>query len=75
MSELRKIKVRCKLPELIRNAGLTQGRLASEAGLSPVTVSKLCRQHFSQIDVETIYKLCDFFDLDSINDLLEIERG
>ncbi|MBD2588663.1 helix-turn-helix domain-containing protein [Synechococcus elongatus] len=69
------MKVRCKLPELIRDAGLTQGRVATEAGLSPVTVSKLCRQHFSQIDVETVYKLCRFFQLKSIDDLLEIERS
>jgi DNA-binding Xre family transcriptional regulator len=67
------MKVISKLPGLIKAANLDQKTLASKTGLSPTTVGKLCRGHFDRIDNGTIEKLCLFFGLKSINQLIDIE--
>lgn len=53
---------------------LTQKKLAEETGLSENTISRLIRNDFAQIEADTIEKLCTFFDLDDLDELLVIIR-
>lgn len=64
----------CKLKDLLEKRGISQIGLAQETGLSPGTVGKLARGEFTRIDENTVITLCKYFDLNSISDLIEIER-
>jgi DNA-binding Xre family transcriptional regulator len=64
----------CKLKDLLEKHNISQIGLAQETGLSPGTVGKLARGEFTRIDENTVITLCQYFDLNSISDLIEIER-
>jgi DNA-binding Xre family transcriptional regulator len=66
------MKVRSKLPELMKIRDLDQKTVAAETGLSPTTVGKLYRSHFDRIDNHTITILCKYFGLKKLDDLLEV---
>jgi DNA-binding Xre family transcriptional regulator len=66
------MKLRCKLPELMRPRNLDQKTVAAETGLSPTTVGKLYRSHFDRIDNHTVTLLCKYFGIKRLDDLLEI---
>lgn len=53
---------------------LTQRKLAMETELSENTISRLMRNDFSQIEADTIEKLCTFFELEDLDDLLILVR-
>jgi DNA-binding Xre family transcriptional regulator len=53
---------------------LTQKLLAEETGLSENTISRLIRNDFAQIEADTIEKLCTFFELDDLDELLVVIR-
>lgn len=53
---------------------LTQKELAEIVGLSENTISRLVRSDFEAIEADTIEKLCTFFELDTIDELLVIVR-
>lgn len=75
----------CRLPVLIdehnarvSNAGkteqrLTQRKLAKLLGVATTTIGRLYRSSFDRIDVETIEKICDFFNCD-VGDLFAMRR-
>ncbi|BAD78961.1 unknown protein [Synechococcus elongatus PCC 6301] len=67
------MKVRCYLRELMEERGLDQKSLAIAAGLGVTTVSRLYKNRFDRVDVTTLTKLCKFFQLKSVNELLDIE--
>jgi DNA-binding Xre family transcriptional regulator len=67
------MKMISKLPELMEKRGIDQKTLAAKSGLSPTTVGKLYRGHFDRIDNHTVTTLCRFFELKSINQLIEIK--
>ena len=68
------MKMITKLPELMDSRGLDQKTLASKTGLSPTTVGKIYNCQFNRIDTKTIKRLCEFFDLESIAELIDIEK-
>ena len=64
----------CKLKGLMDAKGITQLALAEATGLAPSTIGRLYRNQVTRIDTSTVIALSEFFDLQSINELLEIER-
>ena len=66
------MKLKSKLPELMKKRGLDQKTLAAKTGLSPTTVGKLYRNHFDRIDNHTVKTLCKYFGLHKLDDLLEV---
>jgi putative transcriptional regulator len=68
------MKMICKLKDLLEKHNISQIGLAQETGLSPGTVGKLARGEFTRIDENTIVTLCNFFNLNSISELIEIQR-
>ena len=66
------MKLRTKLPELMKARGLDQKTLAAHTGLSPTTVGKLYRNHFDRLDNHTITTLCKYFGLKKLDDLIQI---
>lgn len=73
-------KLRSRLGILIaeyshqRGDKLTQKELAQITGLGENTISRLVNDDFTQIEADTIEKLCTFFELDDLDDLLVIVR-
>lgn len=63
----------CKLAALMEVKGVDQKTVAAKTGLSPTTVGKLYRGHFNRIDNHTVTSLCEFFELTTISDLIEIQ--
>jgi putative transcriptional regulator len=67
------MKIISKLPTLMDSKGLDQKTLAVETGLSPTTVGKIYRGQFNRIDNNTVMVLCQYFELKTISELIEIE--
>ncbi|WP_256091112.1 helix-turn-helix transcriptional regulator [Nostoc sp. KVJ20] len=63
----------CKLKQLMEAENLTQTAVVEATGLSPATIGKLYRNQVGRFDENTVKSLCKFFNLKSINELLEIE--
>lgn len=66
------MRLRSKLPELMRERDLDQKTVALDTGLSPSTVGKIYRSHFDRIDNHTIKTLLLYFGLCKIDDLIEV---
>jgi putative transcriptional regulator len=66
------MKLKSKLPELMKEKGVDQKTVAAATGLSPTTVGKLYRSHFDRIDNHTVTTLCKYFGLRNLDDLLEL---
>ncbi|MEH2417338.1 helix-turn-helix domain-containing protein [Nostoc sp.] len=64
------IKVRCRLKDLMQERGIPQTKIATDTGLSPNTVGKLFRNEISQVKVDTIVSICQYFDIE-FEDLFE----
>jgi putative transcriptional regulator len=61
-----------KLPELMKQRGVSQRTVAAQTGLSTTTISKLYRNHIDRFDSSTVTKLCKYFELKTLSDLIEI---
>jgi putative transcriptional regulator len=68
------MRVFCKLKGLMDAKGITQLALAEATGLAPSTIGRLYRNQVTRIDTSTVIALSEFFDLQSISELLELER-
>lgn len=68
------MKLICKLRQLCEARGLTQMQLSKDTGLSPSTVGKLYRNTVTRIDENTILTLCKYFNLNGLEELLQIEK-
>jgi putative transcriptional regulator len=66
------MKLKSKLPDLMKKKGVDQKTVAAATGLSPTTVGKLYRSHFDRIDNHTVTELCKYFGLRKLDDLLEL---
>jgi DNA-binding Xre family transcriptional regulator len=66
------MKLKSKLPDLMKEKGVDQKTVAAATGLSPTTVGKLYRNHFDRIDNHTVTELCKYFGLRRLDDLLEL---
>jgi len=66
------MKLRSRLPELMKAKEVDQKTVAAATGLSPTTVGKLYRSHFDRVDNHTIVRLCKYFGLSKLDDLFEL---
>jgi DNA-binding Xre family transcriptional regulator len=68
------MEIICKLPEIMETRSLRQSDLVKLTGLNPKTISAMVRGRSSQFDRETLKKLVEVLELDSLSDLIEIAR-
>ena len=68
------MKVICKLKELMVAKEINQLELAEKTGLAPSTIGRLYRNQVSRIDTTTLIALGEFFNLNSVNELIEYEQ-
>jgi len=69
------MKFRVLLPELMEPLGLSQRALVRATKLSPATVGDLYNNKVTRFDTSTLERLMDYFDLDSMDQLIHVERG
>ena len=53
---------------------INQLELADKTGLAPSTIGRLYRNQVSRIDTATLIALGEFFNLNSVNELIEYEQ-
>jgi putative transcriptional regulator len=66
-----KVKLRCKLQDLLDEHELTRTALAEATGLTQGAIRGLCENTTKRYDADTIASLCEYFQC-SISDLFEI---
>ncbi|MEC4816939.1 MAG: helix-turn-helix transcriptional regulator [Scytonema sp. PMC 1069.18] len=66
-----KVKIRCRLQDLLDTQGLTRSALAQETGLTSAAIRGLCENTTKRLDVDTLAVLCDFFGC-NMGELFEI---
>lgn len=59
-----KVKIRCRLQDLIDAQGMTRSALATATGLTSAAIRGLCENTAKRYDVDTLAVLCDFFGCD-----------
>lgn len=71
-----KVKLRCKLQDLIDENGLTRTALGEATGLTAGAIRGLCENTAKRYDADTITVLCVYFNC-QISDLFELvpKRG
>lgn len=63
----------CKLSKLMASKRVAIATVADQTGLNVNTISRLYHNYFDRVDGKTIESLCRYFNLKSIDDLLEID--
>ncbi|WP_414546384.1 helix-turn-helix domain-containing protein [Nostoc sp. CCY0012] len=66
-----KVKLRCKLQDLIDEHGLTRTAVTEATGLTAGAIRGLCENNTKRYDADTITALCVYFDC-QISDLFEL---
>ncbi|RUT06754.1 hypothetical protein DSM106972_030110 [Dulcicalothrix desertica PCC 7102] len=66
-----KVKIRCRLQDLIDAQDMTRTGLSQATGLTNAAVRGLCENTTKRYDADTLAALCDFFGCD-LNTLFEI---
>lgn len=66
-----RVKIRCRLQDLIDAQGLTRSGLAQATGLTNPAIRGLCENSAKRYDADTLAVLCDFFGCD-IGELFEV---
>jgi transcriptional regulator with XRE-family HTH domain len=66
------MRITTTLKELMRKNNLTQIALAEATGLQPSTIKNFCKDP-SRFDASTLIRLCTYFDLSDISQLLVLE--
>ena len=64
-------RVHIRIPELLKEKGVSKTQLCKDLNLQHGNLNKYCRDEFLRIDAALIVKLCDRFEC-NISDLLEI---
>lgn len=67
-------RIKIKLKELLVEKNMTQSELALEANIRPNAISNLCRGYVDRLSIEHLEKICETLELESINQLIEIEE-
>lgn len=65
--------VHIRIPELLKEKGITKTRLCKDLNLQHSNLNKYCKDAFIRIDAALLIKLCDYFQCE-ISDLLEIRE-
>lgn len=63
----------CYLKNLMDAEKITQLELREKTGLATSTIGRLYRSQVTRIDIETVETLMKYFDLKSINELIEVK--
>jgi putative transcriptional regulator len=63
--------IKIKVSELLGKNKMTQKELSQKTGIRPNTVSLLYHETIQRIDIEILDKLCEVFQLESIEELIE----
>lgn len=66
-----KLKIRCRLQDLMDAQDLTKTALSQATGLTTAAIRGLCENTAKRYDVDTLAALCEFFGCD-LNLLFEI---
>jgi DNA-binding Xre family transcriptional regulator len=66
-----KVKIRCRLQDLLDVQGLTRSALGQETGLTSPAIRGLCENTSRRYDADTLAVLCDFFGC-NMGDLFEV---
>lgn len=68
-----KVKIRCRLQDLLEAQQLTRSALSQETGLTSAAIRGLCENTAKRYDADTIAVLCDFFGCD-VGELFEVVK-
>jgi transcriptional regulator with XRE-family HTH domain len=66
------MRFRFKIDQLRRQNGVTFTAIAEATGLARSTLHRLASRPVSQIDIKVVYPLMQYFDLKSVNQLIDI---
>jgi len=66
-------KIHIKLADILKERNMTQAQIAEMAEIRPNAISNLCRGYVDRLSIEHLEKLCHALQLESINDLIELE--
>ena len=66
-------RIKIKLKEILSEKNMTQSELALAADIRPNAISNLCRGYVDRLSIDHLEKICATLDLDSINQLIELE--
>ena len=69
------MKMKSKLKDLLYEHRMSQKDLHLKTGISVSTIGKLYHNTSDRYDKHTLLTICDFFNLNSISDLIEIDRN
>lgn len=62
-----------RLPELLKEKGISRTRLCKDLDLQRTNLNRYYRDNFQRIDANLIVRLCEYLECD-ISDLLEIRE-
>jgi len=68
---MRKIKLR--LQEVLNENKMSQNELAKKLNVSPSTINDMCKKDIKRVNIETLSKVAEMFEIDDINEILTIE--
>lgn len=63
-----------KLPELLKEKGISRTRLCKDLDLQRTNLNRYYRDDFQRIDASLIVKLCEYLDCD-VPDLFELRES
>ncbi|WP_416731388.1 helix-turn-helix domain-containing protein [Fictibacillus sp. JL2B1089] len=65
-------KIVLKIDQLMKRDGLTQNEVAKQAGVRQAVISEYSRNIRTQVDLYTLMKIADVFEVTDINEIVEI---
>ena len=63
-----------KLKELMDARNITQVELRDATGLATTTIGRIAGNRATRVDIDTIERLVNYFDLKSISELMEVKE-
>ena len=60
------------LKNLMKEKQITQQKLSADTGISVANLSRLANDNFSRLDKNTVLTLIEYFDLKSLNELVDV---
>lgn len=67
-------KIEIKLKKILKEKNMTQLELAEKANIRPSAISSMSRGYVDRLSIEHLEKICEALDLDSVNQLIELEK-
>ena len=59
----------CKLAEILEERGMPQYQLSIKTGIAESTISRLCNNNSTRLDLRVINKLMEYFEFDDLTQL------